>query len=73
VKFAAPEDDPLGSKHVMLHMLINNCCVDGGIYVLERTVELMSFQMNDPGTNLFVSLVYLIVNINSIGIDLKGF
>jgi hypothetical protein len=31
---AAPEDDPLGSKHVVLYMLINKCCVDGrvGIY-----------------------------------------
>jgi hypothetical protein len=25
---AAPEDDPLRSKHVMLYILINNCCVD---------------------------------------------
>jgi hypothetical protein len=32
VKLAAPEDGPLESKHVVLHMLINNC-VDGGIYI----------------------------------------
>jgi hypothetical protein len=24
---------PLGSKHVVLYMLINNCCVDGRIYI----------------------------------------
>jgi hypothetical protein len=31
---AAPEDGPLESKHVVPHMLINSCCVDGriGIY-----------------------------------------
>jgi hypothetical protein len=28
VKRAAPEDDPLGSKHVTHHMLIKSCCVD---------------------------------------------
>jgi hypothetical protein len=34
VRRAAPEDDPLGSKHVVPHLLINSCCVDGriGIY-----------------------------------------
>jgi hypothetical protein len=36
VKLAAPEDHPLGSIHVVLHMLINNCCVDGGIYICSR-------------------------------------
>jgi hypothetical protein len=35
VRRAAPEDGPLGSKHVVPHMLINNCCIDGriGIYI----------------------------------------
>jgi hypothetical protein len=31
VRCAAPEDGPLGSKHVVLYMSINNCCVDGRI------------------------------------------
>jgi hypothetical protein len=33
VRRAAPEDVPLGSKHVVLYMLINSCCVDGRIGV----------------------------------------
>jgi hypothetical protein len=34
VRCAAPEDGPLESKHVVPHMLINKCCIDGiiGIY-----------------------------------------
>jgi hypothetical protein len=33
VRLAAPEDGPLGSKHVVLYMLTNNCCVDSGICI----------------------------------------
>jgi hypothetical protein len=35
VKLAAPEDDPLGSKHIVLYILINNCCVDGIIDIVD--------------------------------------
>jgi hypothetical protein len=35
VKLATPEDGPLGSKHVALHMLTNNCCVDSGICIVD--------------------------------------
>jgi hypothetical protein len=34
-KLAAPEDDPLESKHAVLHMLIHNCCADGGICIVD--------------------------------------
>jgi hypothetical protein len=32
-RFAVPEEDPLWSKHVVLYILTNNCCVDGKICV----------------------------------------
>jgi hypothetical protein len=31
----AAQDDPLGSKPVVLYMLINNCCADGGICIVD--------------------------------------
>jgi hypothetical protein len=33
VRLAAPEDGPFKLKHVVLHMLINNCCIDSRICI----------------------------------------
>jgi hypothetical protein len=39
MKLAAPEDGPLGSKHIVLHMIINNYCVDGGICIVGLFID----------------------------------
>jgi hypothetical protein len=47
VRLASPEDGPLGSKHVVLYMLINNCCVDGGICVCSQNCRYEVLQPTD--------------------------
>jgi hypothetical protein len=48
VRRAAPEDGPLGSKHVVPRMLINSCCIDSriGIYWLYSRNRMQTLKIN---------------------------